>query len=157
MVVIRDSRRGFKFSQLNSFFSWAFWPQDKKINQGNYQWICDILDNMKVISTLWTLNYGDCAPFFLFFLFFPYCWQSSQIEIMIKSSFIWLLHLTLSVNFQITLVLMKSKVCVSSLIRLHKNLQQSHKLNHRVDINSIYDIKCQKLNLMQKISDNIYF
>ena len=85
----------------------------KKINQGNYQWIYDIFDNTKVISTLWTLNYGDCAPFFLFFLFFPYCWQSSQSTIMIKPSFIWLLYLTLSVNFQITLVLMKSKVCVS--------------------------------------------
>ena len=147
--MIRDSR-GFKFSQLNSFLSWAFWPQDKKINQGNYQWIYDILDNTKVISTLWTLNYRDCAPFF-------FNWQSSQITIMIKPSFIWLLYLTLSVNFQITLVLIKSKVCVSSLIILHKNLQQSHKQNHRVNINSIYDIKCQKLNLMQKISDSIYF
>ena len=124
MVMIRDSRV-FKFSQLNSFLSWAFWPQDKKINQGNYQWIYDIFDNTKVISTLWTLNYGDCAPFFLFFLFFPYCWQSSQSTIMIKPSFIWLLYLTLSVNFQITLVLMNSKVCVSSLIILHKNYSKA--------------------------------
>ena len=124
MVMIRDSR-GFKFSQLNSFLSWAFWPQDKKINQGNYQWIYDIFDNTKVISTLWTLNYGDCAPFFLFFLFFSYCWQSSQSTIMIKPSFIWLLYLTLSVNFQITLVLMNSKVCVSSLIILHKNYSKA--------------------------------
>ena len=60
------------------------------------------LDNLKVISTLWTLIYGDCVPFLCWS--FPYS-QLSQLlsenlilelsKNMIKPPLIWLMHLIL--------------------------------------------------------------
>ena len=53
---------------------------------------------------------------------------------MIKPPWIWLMYLTLQVNFQITLGLMKSNVCVP-LLNILRNLRQW------------VDIKCKKCNV----------
>ena len=72
-------------------------------------------NNTKVISTLWTLNYGDCVT--LFFAKTSYSWVSEKHD----QTFLNLTNVfNLEVNFQITLGLMKLNVCVYYIFpRLH--------------------------------------
>ena len=77
------------------------------------------VNNMKVISTLWTLMYGDSVPFFCI------------------GSFHIVHNLTLEANFLIMSRLMKLNGSLSLLNILHKNLEQSHNLRQSVDINSV--------------------
>ena len=65
---------------------------------------------------------------------------------------------TLQVNFQFTLGLVKSNVCVSLL-----NIQQKNYEKAAIYINelilkpfSLFDTKCKKLNLMPKTSGNVF-
>ena len=87
------------------------------------------LNSMKVLLTLWTLNYFNCV--FLYW-FFPHCSQSNQPifknlilkfpKNMIRPSLIWPMHLTLLTNLRTILPFMKSNGFVPLLNILHKNL-----------------------------------
>ena len=68
------------------------------------------------------------------------------------------MHLTLYANFRILLCLMKSNGCVPLRYILHKSSKQNPNLLQRVVLtpSSPFDVKCKKLNLMQKTSGNIF-
>ena len=82
--------------KLDKSLSWAFSRQDKKRKELSMdQW-----DNMKVILTLWTLNYVACVPFLLYWLFhIVHHWPTNLQKIfpknMIKPLLIWLVYLTM--------------------------------------------------------------
>ena len=66
--MIRDSRHGFEFAQLNSMLSWIFSRQDKKVKPMGLSMDLGYLNNMKVILTFWTLNSSDRVPLFILIL-----------------------------------------------------------------------------------------
>ena len=63
------------------------------------------LNNMKVILTVWTMNYVDCVLFIVLIEAIEVTNLKSVIlefpKNMIKPSVFWLIYLTLLVNFQI--------------------------------------------------------
>ena len=63
------------------------------------------LNNMKVILTVWTMNYVDCVFFIVLIEAIEVTNLKSVIlefpKNMIKPSVFWLIYLTLLVNFQI--------------------------------------------------------
>ena len=63
------------------------------------------LNNMKVILTVWTMNYVDCVLFIVLIEAIELTNLKSVIlefpKNMIKPSVFWLIYLTLLVNFQI--------------------------------------------------------
>ena len=110
------------------------------------------LNNMKVILTLWTLNYVglNCAPVSGIDSFHIVHIRANSfnkilfLKNMIKPPLIWLMYLPLYPNFQITVRLMKSKGCVPLLNILHKNLWINQQSMSMIDSFSPFDIKCKK-------------
>ena len=95
--------------------------------------------------------------FFFLYLFFPYYSHPSQQTLenvildfpknMIKPPLILLMYLTLKVNFQISLGLRKTNVCVPTTFYINGLILTQF---------SPLDIKYKKLNLMQKTSGNVF-
>ena len=75
---------------------------------------------MKVILTVWTMNYVDCVLFIVLIEAIEVTNLKSVIlefpKNMIKPSVFWLIYLTLLVNFQIMQGLMKSNGCAPLLL-----------------------------------------
>ena len=149
--MIRNSRRGFKFSRLNSLLSWAFSRQYKKLKIigiiiGSVTFKYERYHNF--LNTELLIVFLNCwLCFFYLCWLFPYCSQLIQLVFkilfsnfrknMFKPLLIWLVYLTLWANFRIRLGLMKSNGCVTLLNILPANLQQCYNPGQWFDINSI--------------------
>ena len=126
--MICDSRWGFKFWRLNSLLSWPFSRQGK--NHWNCKWMSH-LNKIKVVSTVWTLNYEQC-------------WLCSFLYSFHIPNF----DLTLWANFWITLRLIKSEHCVFTKYNTQKFITklQSASIKLLLTPSSPFNIKYKKLN-----------
>ena len=141
-VLSRDSQ-DFESYHLNSLLPWAFSQQDKKIK------IIVLLSLVLILSISLTIKSTNLKNLILEFA-----------KSRIKTLLTWLMYLTFYADFPIALHLMKSNGSVS--LPLLNILETKIYSKATIYVNepilnpfSSFDIKCKKLNLMWKTSEDV--